>query len=518
MTKLLSIAVAGMIAAGAAAAAQDTPRPGGTLNVALNADIRSLEPGINRDANTDSVVHHIYEGLVGYKEDLSVGPALAESWVTADEGKTYRFALRDGVKFHNGAPLTSAEIKSSWERQFNNPAWTCKRFFDGSGGTKVVGVETPDQRTVVYRLEAPSALFLKQLANFQCAVVAAHPGSFDADGKFKTPIGTGPFKLKEWKRAEHITLDRFADYKTSAAPSSAYAGARVPYADQVVFRIIPDSSAAEAALVTGAIDVLPDLETQKIASMKARGVNVLTSPGLGWATLLIQTRDPLLSNVKIRQAIAHAIDLEAVTENRMSGLVKATPSAVAPSMPHFDDSFRKWPAYDPKMAAALLKEAGYAGQLLKMQTNKRYNSMYDNAVMMQAMLAAAGLNVELEVLDWATQLDNYAKGNFQLQSFGYSARLDPGLNFAAFVADKAKNGWAQWDDPQAIALLAESSRTDDENRRKDIFQRLQAMMAEQIPMVPIYFDVTVEAVHPSVRGYKSWAADKPILWGVWKDR
>jgi peptide/nickel transport system substrate-binding protein len=516
MKKLLPLAVAGIVIA-TAAAAQDKPRMGGTLNVALNADIRSLEPGINRDANTDSVVHHLYEGLVGYKEDLSVGPALAESWTTADDARTYRFTLRDGVKFHNGAPLTSGEIKSSWERQFNNPAWTCKRFFDGSAGTKVVGVDTPDARTVVYRLEASSALFLKQLANFQCAVVAAHPDSFDGDGKFKSPIGTGPFKLREWKRAEHITLDRFADYKPSPAPSSAYAGARNAHADQVVFRIIPDSSAAEAALVTGAIDILPDLETQKIASMKGKGVNVLTSPGLGWATLLIQTKDPLLSNVKIRQAIAHAVDLEAVTENRMSGLVKATPSAVAPSMPHFDDSFRKWPAYDPKKAAALLKEAGYAGQPIKMQTNKRYNSMYDNAVMTQAMLAAAGMNVELEVLDWATQLDNYTKGNFQLQSFSYSARLDPGLNFAAFVADKAKNGWAQWEDPKAIALLAESARVEDENRRTEIFKQLHAMMAEQIPMVPIYFDVTIEAVHPKVRGYKSWAADKPILWGVWKE-
>jgi peptide/nickel transport system substrate-binding protein len=133
------------------------------------------------------------------------------------------------------------------------------------------------------------------------------------------------------------------------------------------------------------------------------------------------------------------------------------------------------------------------------------------------MLAAAGFNVELEVLDWATQLDNYLNGKFQLQAFGYSARLDPGLNYAAFIADKAKNGWAQWEDPKAIELLAASGQTADESRRKEIFRQLHAMMAEQIPIVPLYFDVTVEAAHPRVKGYKSWPANKPLSWGVWKE-
>jgi peptide/nickel transport system substrate-binding protein len=132
------------------------------------------------------------------------------------------------------------------------------------------------------------------------------------------------------------------------------------------------------------------------------------------------------------------------------------------------------------------------------------------------MLAAGGFRVELEVLEWATQLDNYLKGAFQVQSFGYSARFDPGLMYSALIGDKDKLKWAQWEDPKAIALLSESARTLDEKRRKAIFAELHAMAAEQVPIIGLYFETGLEAHAPKVRGYKVWPAGKPLPWGVWK--
>ena len=515
MNKAFILLAAGAIAAGPALA-QDQPRKGGTLTFALNADIRSLEPGINRDGNTDSLVHTIYEGLVGYAADLSVGPQLAESWKVEDDGKTYRFTIREGAKFHNGQPVTATEVKWSWDKQFQNKSWPCVRLFNGASGLKVTAVEAADPRTVVYRLDAPSALFLKQLANIQCGIVATHPAAFDSDGKWKEAIGTGPLKLKEWKRGEHITLDRVADYAPSKAPASGFAGARVIHVDQVVFRIVPDSSAAEAGLVSGAIDILPDIDAHRMDGLKQKGMSVLTTPGLGWTSVLLQTRDPLLSNVKIRQAVAHALDLQEIANARTLGLSKANPSSVADATPYFDPQFLNWPKYDPARAAALLKEAGYAGQTIKIQTNKRYSGMYDNSVVVQAMLSAAGFKVELEVLEWATQLDNYLKGAFQIQSFGYSARFDPGLMYAAVIGDKDVLKTAQWEDPKAIALLSESNKTLDEARRKAIFRELHAMAAVQVPIIGLYFETGLEAHSAKVRGYKVWPAGKPLPWGVWK--
>jgi peptide/nickel transport system substrate-binding protein len=498
-------------------AADEQPRQGGTLTIRLNADIRSLEPGVNRDTNTDNVLNQIFEGLVAYRADMSLGPALADSWSVSDDGKAYRFVLRDGVRFHNGAPLTSAEVKWSWSRLEASAGWQCRNVFDGSQGVKVTDVETPEPRIVVYHLEKPSGMFLRQLANIQCAVLVAHPDSADAQGQWRSPIGTGPFKLAEWKRDQTIDLDRFADYRPSTAPASGYAGARIAHVDRVRFSIIPDDSAARAALRTNAIDVVTEVQPERIAELQGAGVNLQTTPGLTRDALLINTRDPLLAKPKIREAIAAAIDREQIAEARSLGLAKANSSAVSASMSYFDPAFLAWPAYDPSRAAALLKEAGYRGEPIKLQTNKRYPGMDANSVLLQAMLSAVGLNVQIEILDWATQLDRYVKGDFQLQSFTYSGRFDPALTYATFLADRTKFKWAQWDDPKALDLLREAMETPDDSRRKQLFLDLHGLLRAQIPTIGLFYGPAVDAVTKHVHGYQVWAPDRPVAWGVWKD-
>lgn len=514
MRKFLPLAAALILSAGAAFA-QDAPRAGGTLTIALNSDIRSLEPGVNRDNNTDTVILQMFEGLVGYRMDLSVGPALAQSWTLSPDGRAYRFTLRPGVMFQNGTPLTAADVVWSWNRLIGQAGWTCRNYFDGTAGAKVVAVEAPDPQTVVYRLEKPNAMFLKQLANVQCGVLVSSPDSVGKDGTWKTPIGTGPFQFKEWKRDQYITLKRFAGYRSSSAPANGYSGARKAYVDAVKFQVIPDESATEAALETGAIDVLTGLPTEKIAAMKKAGLKVLSAPGLGWYTLLLNTKDPLLSNVKVRRAMAEAIDINQIAAANTGGLVSGNPSAVSNSSAYFSAAFLAWPAYNPKHAAALLKQAGYKGQPIEIETNKRYTDMYNNAVMIQAMLAAAGFNAKLEALDWATQLNNYLNDKFQVQSFGFSGRFDPGLMYAAFLADRSKFQWAQWDDPKALALLDESAATNNEARRKDIFLQLHQMIRQQVPIIGLYYIPVVDAVSPKVQGYQPWGG-RPRAWGVWK--
>src|SRR3546814_5894479 len=146
-------------------------------------------------------------------------------YTTLFRSRTYRFTLRDGVTCHNGEPRTSAEVKWTWDRMFGGDAWKCKSTFAGRSGVTVTAVEAPDPKTVVYRLESPNSLFLKQLANVQCQVLVAHPDSVGADGKWATPIGTGPYALKEWRRDDRIVLERYDGYSPSAEPGSAYAGA-----------------------------------------------------------------------------------------------------------------------------------------------------------------------------------------------------------------------------------------------------------------------------------------------------
>lgn len=512
------LAAVAMMACALPAMAQEQPKTGGTLKVRINSDIRATD-GLNRDANTDTVLHQIFETLVGYRADLTVGPALAEAWKISDDGKTYTFTLRDGAVFHNGDAVTSADVKWNWTRRMD-PAnqWFCIPRFDGSEGLKVEAVDTPDPRTVVFKLNAPNALFLAQLASVQCNGWVASPKNVGADGKWiaDSAIGSGPFKLKEWVKGQYIDLQRFDAYKPLKEASSAMAGSRQAYVDDVRFMIIPDTAAAETALFAGEIDVLPGLESARVEEAKSRGMTVLSMPGLSWTAILLQTKDPLLSNVKIREAMAHAIDINQIAAARTNGVAAGDPSAVAQASSFFDNDFLKWPDYDPAKAKALLDEAGYKGEPIKIQTNTRYQGMYENAVLMQAMLTAAGFNAQLDVLDWAAQLDNYLAGKFQVQSFGYSARLDPSLMYGTILGDKATDPTAQWDSKDAIALYTKSMATTDPEQRKALFKQLHEMMIKDVPILGLYYEPSIDAVSPKVKGYSVWPAENTRTWGVWK--
>jgi peptide/nickel transport system substrate-binding protein len=154
------------------------------IRFALNQDIRSSQPGVNRDGNTDDVLMHVVEGLVGYREDGTVGPMLASSWDVSDEGKTYTFHLREGVKFHNGDTMTAQDVVWSW-KHWNDPKtqWRCLREFDGSGLIHVTDVSSPDNSTVVMKLAKPVALFLDTLARTDCGAAAViSPKSVAPDG------------------------------------------------------------------------------------------------------------------------------------------------------------------------------------------------------------------------------------------------------------------------------------------------------------------------------------------------
>lgn len=511
-TFLISTALAAGLLLGVSAEAA-------TLNIRINADIRSTE-GIDRDANTDTVLHHVFETLVGFRADLSIGPALAGSWAVSQDGKTYTFTIREGATFHNGDPVTSADVKWNWDHRVAAGAeWFCNAFYDGSQGLKVEALETPDPRTVVFRINEPNALFLAQLANIQCNGWVASPKNAGPDGKWieGSAIGSGSFKLKEWVKSQYITLEKYDGYKPPKEKASGYAGDRTALVDEAKFMIIPDTSAAETALFAGEIDVLPNFESQRIEDAKARGLQVMTTSGLSLTPLLIQTTDPLMSNVKLRQAIAHAIDFKQIAAARTANLADFNPSGVPQASAFFDEDFLKWPAYDPEAAKALLAEAGYKGEVIKIQTNTRYQGMYENSILVQAMLAGAGINAELEVLDWAAQLDNYLAGKFQLQSFGYSARLDPSQFYGVIMGDKKVEPTAQWDNPEAWQLYLKSTKTTDFEARKAVFKEIHALMAKDLPIFGLYYEPVVAAVGAKIEGFDVWAADKERAWGVKKN-
>jgi peptide/nickel transport system substrate-binding protein len=241
---------------------------------------------------------------------------------------------------------------------------------------------------------------------------------------------------------------------------------------------------------------------------------VSVSPIMAICGLLFQTNDPLLKDVRIRQAIAHSLDYGQMVTALSNGLSEPNNSAIPQTSAFYDATAKQGYKYDPQEAQRLLKEAGYRGQPIKMIVNKRYQQMFDMGVLSQAMAQASGLNIEMETLEWGTQLERYQSGNYQMMSFSYSSRLDPALGFDSLMGDKTKEPRKVWDNPQAQTLLRDAVRQSDTGKRQALFDQLHRMMIQDTPMVIIYNGTIIGGLRDSVRGYHSWPVAKPRLWGV----
>jgi peptide/nickel transport system substrate-binding protein len=489
----------------------------GLLRVRLQADIRSTDPGVNRDANTDAVVMHAVEGLVAIKEDTSIGPLLASRVDASKDGKTYTFKLRDGLLFHNGATLVSDDVVWAWKR-YLDPAtqWRCLSEFDGRGVAKIVGIKAPDTKTVVFTLDKPSTMFLTHMARPDCGGSGIyHRTSVGSDGKWKLPVGTGPFKVGEWKRGQYVELLRFDRYVSRTESMDGLTGGKRAEVDRVRFMIIPDSASAKAALLSNAVDIIPDIATPELGDLSGQpSVRIEKVTTAALSGILLQTRDPLLKDVRIRRALAYAIDSASLVRGVTSALARANNSAVPETSPFYTAVQSAGFKTDLAQAKKLLAEAGYTGQPIKLLTNKRYQSMFDIALIAQSLAAKAGIKIDVEVLDWAALLDRYSKGDYQAMAFGFSARLDPSLAFDMLTGPKDTQPRKVWDNPEAQALVEASMQTTDRAKRQALFDTLHRRMLDDVPMLPMYNALQINAISKRVDGFRGWAGEVPRVWNV----
>jgi peptide/nickel transport system substrate-binding protein len=494
--------------------------PPSVLRVQINADIRSTEPGVNRDDNSDTVVLHMVEGLVGMREDTSIGPMLAKQVDMSDDGLTYTFVLRDGVRFHNGETLTADDVAWAWKRYLApETGWRCLPEFDGHGAAKVVDIQATDARTVTFRIDQPSALFLRNMVRADCGGSGIyHRSSIGEDGKWKVPVGTGPFKFAEWKRGQQLDLAAFTEYSSLPGPRDGFVGGKKAEVDILRFLVIPDSSAAKTGLYSGALDVYSSASSADMAELvKRKDVVSQSYPSMNVVGMLFQTTDPLLKDVRMRRAIAMALDYDAIAAAVTEGSAPANNSIIPTRSPYHtavqDKGFKR----DLAQAKQLLTEAGYKGQPISVIANKRYEATYSAAVMIQALALEAGINLQIEVLDWATQLDRYTKGQYQAMVFPYSSRLDPSLSFDMIAGPKATQPRKVWDNPAIQPKLTTSMKISDKAARQALFDELHMAMIADVPMVPLFNGVDAAGVGKHVKGYRTWGADKPRFWNVRKE-
>ncbi|MGF6642300.1 peptide/nickel transport system substrate-binding protein [Paraburkholderia sp. GAS82] len=486
------------------------------IRVAEGEDTPTSMPGnVARNTATDNILGNVVESLVALRADLSVAPMLADSWDISPDGKIYTFHLRHGVLFHNGAPVTSAEVK--WSFGFlmkRSSGFECRSVFDGGRGVKVVAVTTPDPETVVFELDRPYALFLKQMVDPRCPLAVLHPSSVDSDGKWLKPVATGPYVFADWKHGQYVLLKRFRQYRPRTESASGGAGAKIAYAD-VRFVVIPDEAAQKSALAAGQIDAMT-IDENNLLPPDPRW-HLVEGPSADPAVLLMQNRDPLLADVRMRRAIALALDLPGIVNAVTDGHGHYNPSLIPDANKLYSTIDATGYTKNLPEVKRLLAQAGYHGQTLKLETSRRFEHMYTLAVYVQSLLTKAGIRTELDVVEWSKQVSDFRSGRFQLMSFAYSARIDPALMFGDVLGDKSKTPMAQWENPAALALLHSLQGVSDETARKQAFDRLHQMMIADVPLLGMYNTPDLILVSSRLHGLTSWPMRRMRFYNVSKD-
>ncbi len=488
------------------------------LNVGQSSDIRSNIPGVNRDGNTDSVMLHVVEGLVGYTENGDVKPLLAKSVETSEDGLTYTFKLREDVKFHNGSPLTAEDVVWNWNRYMaEDTKWACRNDFSGKRSVEVTGIEATDAHTVVMKIAAPSAVLLQLMARPECGMTGIlAKDSIAADGSFVAPIGTGPFKWDQWKRGEFVRLAKFDGYTSpeNDGKPDGMVGSKRPLVDGIKFSAIPDASTVKAGLLSGALDTA-EVSADLMPEFKDNAaVQLIVKRNNGKNLLYFQTLDPVLKNVGVRRAMAEALDLDQLVAAISNNTGVANASMVSVDSLFYSDTQKKKIAMDLEKAKKNLADAGYKGEPITIIANKRGNvPSFQAAVVVQAMMQQVGLNIQIEVLDYATQVDRRRSGKYQVISQSVTPRLDPALMFTFYVGDKDKDASLMWDDPKAIELMNAAYKEADREKRQAIFDEFHDLMLDQVPGIFMYDMVDIWGASKKLKGEPVWQSNAR-LWEV----
>lgn len=491
------------------------------LVVSQSSDIRSNVPGVNRDGNTDSVIFHIVEGLVGYAENGEVKPLVAKSFEVSPDGLTYTFKLREDVKFHNGNAVTAHDVVWNWNRYMAaDTKWTCAGDFDGSKTIKVAAVTAVDPSTVTMTIEKPSAVFLGLMARPECGytgIIAKE--SVAADGAFVAPIGTGPFKWAEWKKGEYVRLAKNDAYVSPAndGKPDGMVGSKRPLVDGIKFMVIPDASTVKTGLLSGALDTA-EVSADLISEFKdSETMQLIVKRNNGKNLLYFQTRDKVLSNVAVRRAMAEALDLDQLVAAVSNGTGEANGSMVSADSIFYSDVQKTKIPMDLEKAKKDLADAGYNGEPITIIANKRGNvPSFPAAVVAQAMMQQVGLNVQIEVLDYATQVDRRRSGNYQVISQSVAPRLDPALMYSFYVGNKDKNASLMWDNPKAIELMKAAYVEADQAKRQAIFDEFHKLMLEEVPGIFMYDMVDIWGATKKLHGEPVWQSNTR-LWEVTLD-
>ena len=469
------------------------PKKGGTLILARAGEVTNLDPHKVPAFTSARVFELVYSYLMRLDENLAVQPDLAESMpTTSSDGKTVTVKIRSGVKFHNGDPLTSADVKYTFERIILPANAAVARSFFGDVDT----ITAPDATTVVFNLKTPNAALIAYMAHPNTGIVSKKIGEANADlSKKETAIGSGPFKLAEW------VPDNFMRF----AANTDYYVAGQPYLDGIRINVVPDETAVTAALRTKAADMAIVFDAKVARTLRSEtGVTLSAKPSLSYNLLFVNTKRKPFDNLKVRQAIAYAIDRKAIIDAVAFGEGEVT-GPIAPALANYALPTSQYPLYtrDVAKAKALLAEANVGPVSFTMLTQTT-EPVYakDIAQLVQAQLAEIGVTMKIETLEFTQWVDRWLKADFDMAPGLNGGGPDPDFYvFRYFTDDGNLNFVTSYKNPISSDAIKAGRATTDVAKRKDLYTTAQKELVNGVPFIWLYVGRDYNATLPTTKGF-----------------
>ncbi|HKL98365.1 MAG TPA: ABC transporter substrate-binding protein [Mobilitalea sp.] len=460
------------------------PTYGGSVTVGITQDLDSLDPHKAMAAGTKEVLFNIYEGLVKLDKDGNLVPAVAENYEITPDGMTYTFTLRDGVKFHNGTPVTAKDIVYSIKRSAGKLESVDPTVLVETALSIVSDVVVVDERTIEVRLSQPDTELLPYLT------LAIVPADYDELGT--KPIGTGPFQFVSYAPLESIVMKKFEDYYLQG----------VPYLDKVTFKMSANTDAAFLELNAGTIEILPYLTDAQAGQLpdgyelKSGSMNLIQG-------MFLNNEEPPFDNQLVRQALCYAVDRQAVIDMVAGGRGDVIGTNMFPGFKKYyaEELVNVYP-YNPQKAKDLLAEAGYAdGLSFTITVASNYQYHVDTAQIVVEQLRQVGINADIQLVEWASWLsDVYKARDYQATLSGLAAELSPREALKRFQAD-AENNFMNYRNEEFDRIYAEAEKITSEEEKVVLYKEMQTLLTNDAVAAYIQDPYQMTAVSNELGGY-----------------